>query len=151
MEWVNLVNANSDSSQPRRKRELLQELDLWDRTQGRQISNAASDSTGAKSVMRKDFDGAAWAISHDDEFQRLIHMARQKVGPGDGTRNLDNQFDDQKTTANQDRISELSAKAHSLSPHESFNPQFAPSSQSPGYNDRGLPRRQSIIDLDADG
>jgi E3 ubiquitin-protein ligase RAD18 len=33
-EWVNLWNANCDSSNPRSKRELLQDLDTWERTQG---------------------------------------------------------------------------------------------------------------------
>lgn len=79
-EWVNLVNSNSDSSRPRTKREMLHELSVWDRSQGRQISNAPEDSMGANSVMRKDFDGTAWATSHDDDFQRLISKARQKVG-----------------------------------------------------------------------
>ena len=30
------------------------------------------------SVMRKDFDGAAWATSHGNDFQQLIARARQK-------------------------------------------------------------------------
>lgn len=80
MEWVNLVNANSDSSRPRTKRELLHELDIWDRSQGRHISNFSGDLMGGGSVMRKDFDGEAWAISHGDEFRTLIGKARQKAG-----------------------------------------------------------------------
>ena len=28
--------------------------------------------------MKKDFDGAAWAAAHDDDFQRLIARARRK-------------------------------------------------------------------------
>ena len=30
------------------------------------------------SVMRKDFDGAAWATNHGNDFQQLIARARQK-------------------------------------------------------------------------
>lgn len=30
------------------------------------------------SVMRKDFDGAAWAMNHGNDFQQLIARARQK-------------------------------------------------------------------------
>ena len=157
MEWVNLVNANSDSSQPRRKRELLHELDVWDRTQGRQILNAASDSTGANSVMRKDFDGATWAMSHDDDFQKLIHTARQTVGHGNktqGARNSDNQLDDQQTSPSKDRIDKLPANASSLAPHDSFNPKSVPNSQSPRsprYNNTSPSQqsRQTVIDLES--
>lgn len=76
-EWVNLVNANCDSPRPRSKRELLHELDLWDKTQGRQITS----NTGSASVMNKDFDGAAWAANHNDDFQALIAKARMKAKP----------------------------------------------------------------------
>ena len=76
-EWVNLVNSNCDSSKPRSKRELLSELDIWERSQGRNILNGLGGSE-TNSVMRKDFDGAAWAVSHGNEFQQLIARARQK-------------------------------------------------------------------------
>lgn len=80
-EWVNLVNANCDSARPRSKRELLRELDMWDKTQGRQVVNGPNGSTSASSVMHKDFDGAAWASSHDQDFQTLIAKARRKANP----------------------------------------------------------------------
>lgn len=76
-EWVNLVNANCDSSRPRSKRELLNELDTWERSQGRNIMNGLGGNE-TSSVMRKDFDGAAWATSHGNDFQQLIARARQK-------------------------------------------------------------------------
>lgn len=76
-EWVNLVNANCDSRKPRSKRELLSELDNWDKTQGRQIANS-SGGTGNSSVMNKDFDGAAWAAVHEIDFQQLVTKAREK-------------------------------------------------------------------------
>ncbi len=79
-EWVNLVNANCDSLRPRSKRELLHELDVWDKTQGRQIANGSSTGRSA-SVMNKDFDGAAWAADHDNDFQALIARARKKAKP----------------------------------------------------------------------
>lgn len=76
-EWMNLWNANCDSKTPKSKKELLRELDIWERTQGGQA--AASPSVGsANSIMRKDFDGAAWSASHDHEFKRLIASARQR-------------------------------------------------------------------------
>ena len=79
VEWVNLVNANCDSNKPRTKRELLKDLEIWDRSQGRQISSGLSGSTDSNAVMRKDFDGAAWAANHNDDFQRLIDQARPKL------------------------------------------------------------------------
>lgn len=78
-EWVNLVNANCDSSKPKTKRELIHELESWDRTQGRQISNTYSGAGSTSSVMSRDFDGAAWASNHDNDFQALIAQARQKL------------------------------------------------------------------------
>ena len=76
-EWVNLVNSNCDSSRPRSKRELLSELDTWERSQGRNILSGLGGAE-TNSVMRKDFDGAAWAVSHGNDFQQLIARARQK-------------------------------------------------------------------------
>ena len=78
-EWVNLVNANCDSLRPRTKRELLNELESWDRTQGRQILSNSNGIGSASSVMSKTFDGAAWASNHDTNFQALIAQARRKV------------------------------------------------------------------------
>lgn len=80
-EWINLVNANCDSRRPRTKRELLHELDIWDKTQGRQVCNISNGGGGSSSVMDKDFDGAAWATSHDSDFQDLIARARRKTKP----------------------------------------------------------------------
>lgn len=80
-EWVNLVNANCDSTRPRSKRELLHELDVWDKTQGRQILNSSTGGSSTSSVMNKDFDGAAWAASYDEDFQSLIAKARRKTNP----------------------------------------------------------------------
>ena len=80
-EWINLVNANCDSRSPRTKRELLHELDIWDKTQGRQVCNSSSGGGGSSSVMDKDFDGAAWATTHDNDFQNLIARARRKTKP----------------------------------------------------------------------
>ena len=76
-EWMNLWNANCDSKTPKPKKELLRELDIWERTQGGQV--AVWPSVGStNSVMRKDFDGVAWSATHDDEFKRLIATARQR-------------------------------------------------------------------------
>lgn len=73
-EWVNIWNANCDSSNPRSKRELLHDIDTWERTQG---GRAHTSNMGAV-VMRKDFDGQGWANSNRDEFSKLIADARRK-------------------------------------------------------------------------
>ena len=80
-EWVNLVNANCDSSKPKTKRELIQELESWDRTQGRQVLNNCNGAGSVSSVMSKNFDGAAWASNHGNNYQSLIAQARRKVRP----------------------------------------------------------------------
>ena len=74
-EWVNLVNANCDSKTPRSKRDLLRDLDTWDRTQGRPLSNGPS----ANMISNKDFDGQAWASSHGKDFDKLIADARRNA------------------------------------------------------------------------
>ncbi|OOF98361.1 hypothetical protein ASPCADRAFT_164853 [Aspergillus carbonarius ITEM 5010] len=75
-EWMNLWNANCDSKTPKSKRELLRELDIWERTQGGQ-AQLSGDITDT--VMRKDFDVTAWSTSHEDDFKRLIANARKKT------------------------------------------------------------------------
>lgn len=74
---MNLWNANCDSKTPKSKRVLLQELDIWERTQGGHAV-APSQFTSSNSVMRKDFDANQWSTSHDDDFKRLIADARKK-------------------------------------------------------------------------
>lgn len=71
-EWVNLWNANCDSRNPRSERELLRELDQWERTQGGRAATSLS------TVMRKDFDGTAWTNRNRDDFSRLIAEAKRK-------------------------------------------------------------------------
>ncbi|KAI4108195.1 MAG: hypothetical protein L6R37_001235 [Teloschistes peruensis] len=71
------INANADSSRPKTKREMLRELDIWDRSTGRSIANNSSDQGAVGSVMNKQFDGTAWSLSHSSEFQDLISKARK--------------------------------------------------------------------------
>ncbi|KAI9724119.1 MAG: hypothetical protein M1812_000838 [Candelaria pacifica] len=77
-EWVNLWNANCDSSRPRTKREVLQDLDIWERSQGGHAPNTNGALNSGGSLMKKDFDGAGWAASHSEDFQQLIANARKK-------------------------------------------------------------------------
>ncbi|KAK5089409.1 E3 ubiquitin-protein ligase rad18 [Exophiala xenobiotica] len=74
-EWMNLWNANCDSSRPKPKRDLLRELDTWERTLGRQIERNTTTSSG---VMVKDFDRDGWVKTQKGEFDDLIKQAREK-------------------------------------------------------------------------
>ena len=106
-EWINLVNSNCDSTTPRTKRELLHDLDTWDKTQGRQVLNSLSGGNGSANVMSKDFDGAAWATNHNQDFQSLIAKARRKTprpaedGPVDNKPSIDHQMPTKKLLAHE--------------------------------------------------
>ncbi|EQL36938.1 E3 ubiquitin-protein ligase RAD18 [Blastomyces dermatitidis ATCC 26199] len=75
-EWMNIWNANCDSKVPKSKRELLRELDIWERTQGGQAPTAGISTS---SVMRKDFDASAWTTTYGDDYKALIANARRKT------------------------------------------------------------------------
>lgn len=75
-EWVNLWNANCDSSQPRSRRDLLRELDMWERAQGGHAPTHGGHSNSGNAVMRKDFNAAEWAANHNSDFRELISSAR---------------------------------------------------------------------------
>lgn len=76
-EWMTIWNANCDSLHPRRKAELLQDLDSWERTQGsRAPTQSRSVNLGAQ-IKDKDFDQAAWSSKHESSFKDLIASARR--------------------------------------------------------------------------
>ncbi|GBF60910.1 postreplication repair E3 ubiquitin-protein ligase [Trichophyton mentagrophytes] len=74
-EWMNLWNANCDAINPKSKRDLLRDLDVWERTQGGLAASQAS-SRANSAIMKKDFDVTAWSQSHDDDYRKLIAEAR---------------------------------------------------------------------------
>lgn len=74
---MNLWNSNCDSRIPKTKKALLQELDVWERTQGGHAAGPSPFAT-SNAVMRKDFDAVGWSASHDTDFKRLIANARIK-------------------------------------------------------------------------
>ncbi len=78
-EWVTLWNANCDASRPRKKTDLLHELDVWERTQGARIPSSNSGINPASQILHRDFDGAGWAAKHDLSFQNLIATARKTL------------------------------------------------------------------------
>ncbi|RYP16532.1 hypothetical protein DL765_005093 [Monosporascus sp. GIB2] len=76
-EWMTIWNANCDSLHPRRKADLLHDLEVWERTLGtRAPTSSRSIHLGAQ-IKDKDFDGAAWAAKHDASFKDLIANARK--------------------------------------------------------------------------
>lgn len=84
-EWLNLWNAECDSDHPRGKRELLRELDTWERTLGGLVKNSAGAGGGGAGVgvgvvgAKKEFDHKAYQAAHKTDFDRLIQEARRKV------------------------------------------------------------------------
>jgi E3 ubiquitin-protein ligase RAD18 len=77
-EWIMLWNANCDSARPKKRSELLRDLDVWERTLGgRAQYGSFSGSSAAAQVKDKDFDGIAWASKHDDSFKALIANAKR--------------------------------------------------------------------------
>jgi E3 ubiquitin-protein ligase RAD18 len=74
---MNLWNANCDSTSPKSKKELLRELDIWERTQGG-FAPTQSSVIATNTVMAKDFNTAQWSVNHDTDFKRLIENARKK-------------------------------------------------------------------------
>jgi E3 ubiquitin-protein ligase RAD18 len=74
IEWLNIYNSNCDADESVRKskRQLKQELDEWENTQG-----GKADSKESK-IMKKDFDGNGHAKSHKTDFDDLIAKARAK-------------------------------------------------------------------------
>lgn len=72
-EWVNLWNANCDSINPVSKRQLLQELKVWEDTLGRQ-----GDKSSNSGFMAKDFDRERHVKIQKNNFDELIKQARKR-------------------------------------------------------------------------
>ncbi|KAJ6443126.1 phospho-2-dehydro-3-deoxyheptonate aldolase [Purpureocillium lavendulum] len=76
-EWLTLWNANCDAAQPKKRSELLQDLEIWERTQGGRAPTSGRSIQTAAAIKDKDFDGTAWAAKHDSSFRDLIANARK--------------------------------------------------------------------------
>lgn len=92
-EWINLWNANCDSARPRTRKELLGELDSWERSQGGRAIDGGQGSGLAKEVMRKDFDGDGWVKKNKGDFDQLIADARKKRAVPKSTTNSESEMD----------------------------------------------------------
>ncbi|GAB1316736.1 E3 ubiquitin-protein ligase rad18 [Madurella fahalii] len=76
-EWVTLWNANCDSARPKKRSELLHDLEVWERTVGTRAPTMSRAANMGAQIRDKDFDGAAWAVKHDSSFKDLIANARR--------------------------------------------------------------------------
>lgn len=157
-EWVNLVNANCDSARPRTKKELLSELDIWERSQGRNILNGLGGNE-TSSVMRKDFDGPAWATSHGNDFQQLIAKARRKPpaskdGPCEKTHDNASDtinsphFATTESTVTPRRDSDMPVNADPTVTIPSNPANGASSHNTPSVGERHAPLEAPVIELD---
>lgn len=75
-EWVTIWNANCDSVKPKKRSELLQDLEVWEKTMGSRAPTMSRAANMGAQIKDKDFDGAAWASRHDTSFKDLIARAR---------------------------------------------------------------------------
>ncbi|OAA33638.1 Postreplication repair protein uvsH/nuvA [Moelleriella libera RCEF 2490] len=76
-EWLNIWNANCDAAQPRNRAQLLQDLDMWEKSQGQRPGRGGTSN--AIVITDKNFDAGAWAAKHDSSFKDLIRNARSKA------------------------------------------------------------------------
>ncbi|KAM4055694.1 zinc finger, c3HC4 type (RING finger) domain-containing protein [Hirsutella rhossiliensis] len=76
-EWLTLWNANCDAAQPKKRSDLLHDLEVWERTQGGRAPTTGRTFQTAAAIKDKDFDSAAWAVKHDTSFKDLIASARK--------------------------------------------------------------------------
>lgn len=94
-EWLTLWNANCDAATPKKRSELLHDLDIWERTQGGRAPTTGRVIQTAAAIKDKDFDGAAWAAKHDSSFRDLIANARRN---GKKAKKEEEKEEDESTT-----------------------------------------------------
>lgn len=78
-EWMTVWNANCDALHPRKKGELLQDLNIWENTLGSRAPTASRSINLGAQIKDKDFDHQAWSTQHDSSFRDLIANARKNV------------------------------------------------------------------------
>ncbi|KAF5587736.1 e3 ubiquitin ligase RAD18 [Fusarium pseudocircinatum] len=76
-EWMTIWNSNCDAARPRKRHELIHDLDVWERTQGGRAPTTGRSIQNAAIIKDKEFDGAAWAAKHDSSFKDLIANAKR--------------------------------------------------------------------------
>jgi len=83
-EWVHIWNANCDSANPKKRSELLHDLNVWERTIGSRAPTSSRAAQVGAQIKDKEFDGAAWGAKHDTSFRDLIANARRSKVRAEG-------------------------------------------------------------------
>lgn len=78
-EWMTIWNANCDALHPRKKADLLQDLNTWENTLGSRAPTASRSINLGAQIKDKDFDHQAWSTKHDSSFKDLIANARRNI------------------------------------------------------------------------
>jgi len=76
-EWITIWNANCDAARPKKRAELLHDLEVWEKTVGSRAPAMSRAANVGAQIKDKDFDGAAWASNHSTSFKDLIANARK--------------------------------------------------------------------------
>lgn len=74
MYWVDLWNSNADSDNPKGRRELLKDLDAWERSLG-----GRSNAGQVHPTMQKEFDRQGYIAENGNQYKDLIAQARQTI------------------------------------------------------------------------
>ena len=75
-EWVNLYNANLDSLRPKPTRVLVQDLDLWEKTVGKDFFSSAGGGERRPTKL-PGWSDEGWKREHDRMFDDLVKQARE--------------------------------------------------------------------------
>ncbi|KAK3353662.1 hypothetical protein B0T25DRAFT_591135 [Lasiosphaeria hispida] len=95
-EWVIIWNANCDSAKPKKRSELLHDLDVWERTMGTRAPTASRAAIVGAQIKDKNFDREGWATTNRDSFQDLIANARRTRNQVEKQNREANEEDQQK-------------------------------------------------------
>ncbi|RPB25688.1 DNA repair protein rad18, partial [Terfezia boudieri ATCC MYA-4762] len=75
-EWVNLYNANLDSLRPKPTRVLVQDLELWEKTVGKDFLSSALGGERRPTKL-PGWSDEGWKREHDRMFEDLVKQARE--------------------------------------------------------------------------
>ncbi|KAK0714808.1 hypothetical protein B0H67DRAFT_488576 [Lasiosphaeris hirsuta] len=76
-EWVIIWNANCDSAKPKKRFELLHDLEVWEKTMGTRAPTSSRAAILGAQIKDKNFDREGWANKNKNSFQDLIANARR--------------------------------------------------------------------------
>ncbi|KAG6018296.1 hypothetical protein E4U43_005713 [Claviceps pusilla] len=124
-EWINLWNANCDAANPKKRSQLLQDLDVWEKTQGYRSPAAGPATLNVTMIKDKNFDGARWAAKHDSSFKDLIASARKNItrtnklvkNEGEGGSDDEDEDESGKQTNGQQLVQQIEAHPQELPNH----------------------------------